>query len=273
MKRRVFLTFCLSAALIAVANPSAPFPSGPEQAAALERKIDLIEGLISQRQLAARILNDLSTALPARIWLTEGIDDPDGIRVRGNALSNNLVADYISRLEGSPNLTDVNLLSSVQRRAGNREYQEFALRVLAKDNRAVKPSRPGSRSDPDAVIALARRLEELEKVMPARKETAEILRQLQQAASDSRLSITKFAPGSDIPREFYSEWPISIEVTGSRQSLRRFFDSIADLPQLWLITKFSFNAVSNQDPDSPVRASFTAQTYFLRETPAARVGR
>ncbi len=272
MKRRIFLILCLSSCLFATVKASAPFPFCPAQAAALERKIDLIEGLMSQRQLAARILNDLSTALPARVWLTEVIYDPEGIRVKGNALSNNFVADYISRLEGNPDLTDVNLLSSAQRQAGNREYQEFSLRALPKDIRGEKPSGPRSGSDPGAVIALTRRLEELEKIMPGRKETAEILRQLQQAASDSRLSITKFAPGTDHPKEFYSEWPISIEVMGTRQSLRRFFESVADLPRLWLITKFSFNAVSNQAPDSPVRAALTAQTCFLGETREARAG-
>jgi hypothetical protein len=273
MKRRVFLTLCLSAGLIAIANPSAPQTSGPEQAASLERKIDLINGLMSQRQLAARILNDLSKALPGRVWLTEVIYDSEGIQVKGNALSNNLLADCVSRLEGNPDLTEVNLLSSVQRRARNNEYQEFALRALVKDTRGEKPSKPGSKSAPGAVIALTKRLEELEKVMPARKETGDILRQLQQAANDSRLKISKFAPGSEMPREFYSEWPISIEVTGTRHDLRRFFDRIADLPRLWLIKKFSFNAISNQDADSSVRASFTAQTCILRETPAARVGR
>jgi Tfp pilus assembly protein PilO len=267
MERRVFLAFCLSACLIPIANPSAPSTSGPEQAAAIERKINLINGLMSQRLLPSRTLDELTAALPDRVWLTEVIYDSEGIRVKGHALSNNLLADYVSRLEGSSNLTEVNLLSSVQKRARNREYQEFALRALVKDARAQKPSRPGSRSGSDTVSALTRRLAELEKVMPARRETADILRQLQRAAADSGLKITKFAPGNEIPGEFHSEWPISIEVTGSRQSLKRFFERVIDLPRLWLIKKFSFSAISSQDADSPIRASLTAQTYFLAETP------
>jgi len=276
MKRRVFLTFCLSACLIQTVIPSAPsalFPSGPDEAAALELKINLINGLMSQRHLAARILNDLSTALPSRVWLTDVAYDSEGIRIKGHALSNSLLADYVSRLEGNPNLAEVNLVSSVQRRARNNEYQEFELQALVKATPREKPSRPGSRSGPESIASLTRRLEELEKVMPARKETADILRQLQQAANDSRLKITKFAPGNEIPREFYSEKPISIEVTGTRQSLRRFFDRMIDLPRLWLIKKFSFSAISDQDADSPIRASLTAQTCFLRETQAARARR
>jgi hypothetical protein len=47
---------------------------------------------------------------------------------------------------------------------------------------------------------------------------------------------------------------------------------MADLPGLWLIRNFSMKAVSDQDADSPVRASITALTYLLRESPAARTG-
>ena len=256
-----------------MACPSNRSASGPEPAATLERKINLINGLMGQRSLAARILNELGTALPARVWLTEVVYDSEGIRIKGHALSNSLIADYVSSLERSPSLTEVNLLSSVQKRARNNEYQEFALRALVKDTSGEKPSKSGYESGPDAVAALTSRLEELEKAMPAGKETADILRQFQQAANDSDLKITKFAPGSEIPGEFTSEWPVSIEATGSRQGLRRFFDGIVELPRIWLIKKFSFTGISNEEADSPVRASFTAQTYFLRETPAKRAGR
>jgi hypothetical protein len=42
-----------------------------------------------------------------------------------------------------------------------------------------------------------------------------------------------------------------------------------DLPRLWLVKRFSFRAISNQDAGSPVRASITAQTYFWRESSVA----
>jgi Tfp pilus assembly protein PilO len=273
MRSRLYITFCLGAGLISMACPSKPSAPGADPAAALERKINFIDGLMGQRPLAARILSELGTALPARVWLTEVVYGSEGVRIKGRAPSNGLIADYVSSLERSPSLTEVNLLSSVQKRARNNEYQEFALRALVKSTSGETPSKSGLESGPDAVAALTSRLAELEKVMPAGKETADILRQFQQVANDSGLKITKFAPGSEIPGEFTSEWPISIEATGSRQSLRRFFDTIVELPRLWLIRKFTFTAVSSEDADSPVRASITAQTYFLREAPEKRAGR
>jgi hypothetical protein len=273
MRNRFYFAFCLGACLLSTACPSKPSAPAANQAAALERKIIFIDALMAQRPLAARIMSELGTALPARVWLTEVVYGADGIRVKGRAQSNSLVADYVSSLERSPSLTEVNLLSSVQKRARNNDYQEFVLRAVVKNASGETPSKSGPESGPDAVDALTKRLDELEKVVPAGKETAEILRQFQQAASEAGLKITKFAPGSEISGEFLGEWPISIEATGSRQSLHRFFEGIEEFPRLWLVKKFSFSAIPNEDADSPVRASLTAQTYFLREAPAKRAGR
>jgi len=252
---------------MSIACPSGPSASGPDEAATLRGKIDLINGLLSQRDLAARVLDDLSAALPDRVWLTEVSYEAAGIRAKGNAPSNTLLADYVSRLGSSSSLAEVSLQSSVQRRIRNREYQEFVIQAQVRGARGEMPSGSEAGTESGDVAALTGRLEELEKVFSPDKDSAGILRQFQQAAGDLGLKITKFVPGNESPREFYSEWPISIEVTGSRQNLKRFFGSISDLPQLWLIKKFSFNSISAQEADSPIRASLTAQTFFLRETP------
>ena len=55
-------------------------------------------------------------------------------------------------------------------------------------------------------------LKELEQIIPLRKETDVILRRIQQMAFDSRLDIIKFTPKGLINQEFYSEWPIPIEI-------------------------------------------------------------
>lgn len=97
------------------------------QKAALERKINLINSLIAQQDLAVRIMDDLSRNLPEWVWLTEVTYDTKGLQIKGKALSNNLIADYISSLEESPNLMNVSIISSVQRRTRRDEYMEFGL--------------------------------------------------------------------------------------------------------------------------------------------------
>ena len=97
------------------------------QKESFDKKIALINLLKSQRDLAVRIMEELSRVLPEWVWLNDVTFGTKNVQIRGNALSNNLIADYISSLENSPYFEGVNLISSTQRTQGNDQYLEFAL--------------------------------------------------------------------------------------------------------------------------------------------------
>lgn len=106
--------------------------------ASLERKINLINDLRSQQDLAARIMDQLSRSLPDWVWLSEVSYDAKGLQIKGRSLSNNLIADYMTSLENSPVLMNVSLASSIQRRAQRNEFLEFTLNAaLEKKPEAV----------------------------------------------------------------------------------------------------------------------------------------
>ena len=261
MARKMSLLILAAACLALAACNSGPSSSssagasssGKDKAAALERKVEHIEGLLARRAQAESVLDALMSALPDRVRLTEAAYDSGKVRVKGNAPSNNLVADYLSRLEGSPSLTNVALRTSAMKIVRGRESQEFALDALARDIGSAPAS-----SD----LSPAARLAELEKALPARQDNAAMLRDLQRLALEAGLQMTKFAPGAEIPGEFAGERPVAIEVTGGPSELGRYLKGLSELPRLCVVDKFSFKAVSGEDPRSPVRASITARTYF-----------
>ena len=92
-----------------------------------ERKINLINQLKPQQHLAVRIMDELSKHIPYYLWLSEATYNKQTIHVKGRALSNNLIADYIYSLETSPYFFNVNLLSSTQRTVRDNQYLEFAI--------------------------------------------------------------------------------------------------------------------------------------------------
>jgi type IV pilus assembly protein PilN len=96
----------------------------------LDKKITLIENLNAQRDLAPRLMDELSRRLPEWVWLTEVTYDDKGVQIKGRAMSNNLIADYIASLEASAQLMNVNLISSQQRTAQGDQYLEFSLRAV-----------------------------------------------------------------------------------------------------------------------------------------------
>jgi Tfp pilus assembly protein PilN len=98
-----------------------------KQKESFNKKITLITLLKSQRDLAVRIMDELSRVLPEWVWLNDVTFGTKGVQIRGNALSNNLIADYISNLESSPYFESVNLISSTQKTQGKDQYLEFSL--------------------------------------------------------------------------------------------------------------------------------------------------
>jgi type IV pilus assembly protein PilN len=118
-----------------------------KQKAVFEKKINLINQLRAQQDSGVRILDELSKRLPEWIWLIEVTSDGQTIQLRGNALSNNLIADYISNLESSPSFANVNLISSVQKSGRGAQYFEFSLTLnYVLPPGALPPPKPAAKA-------------------------------------------------------------------------------------------------------------------------------
>jgi len=72
-------------------------------------------------------MDELSKNIPEWVWLTEITYRAQKIQLKGRALSNNLIADYIANLEASPYFNNVNLISSSQKTTRNSQFMEYSL--------------------------------------------------------------------------------------------------------------------------------------------------
>ncbi|HPW17186.1 MAG TPA: type 4a pilus biogenesis protein PilO [Candidatus Aminicenantes bacterium] len=260
MTGKTALFACLGACLALAACGHGPSTSGASssreaEAAKLERKAELVEGLLARRASAARALDALTLALPGGAWLTEVVYGPTGIQVRGNAPANNLLADYLTRLYESSALADVTLRGSSLRTTRGRERVEFLLAASARGAGAA-PSSAGATP--------ASRLEALEKALPARQDPSAMLRELQRLALESGLQMTKFVPGVEVAGEFTGELAATIEVAGGLADVGRYLRGLAGLSRLWVVEKLSLKAAAPDDPRSGVRASISARAHFAR---------
>ena len=125
----------------------------------------------------------------------------------------------------------------------------------------------------EELVVLSKILNELEAIIPKRKEIWDILRKMQKLAVDSRLNIVKFLPKGEVDKEFYFEWPISIEITGSYHNLALFFDRLSNFSRLFNVEDFSIKSLGNQTEASTISAAYTAKTYIFREEPSPQQGK
>ena len=99
-----------------------------EQKSMLARKINLINQLKARQEIPVRTMDELSKNIPGWVWLIETSYDAQEITIKGRALSNNLIADYVYNLENSPHLSNVKIVSINQKTSQtNNPYLEFSL--------------------------------------------------------------------------------------------------------------------------------------------------
>jgi type IV pilus assembly protein PilN len=83
-----------------------------QQKARLEKKIAVIDGLDSARSGPVRILSELATRAPERMWLTSLEAKGKGLTLKGESLDNEIVAQFLRALGESEYFAEVDLDST-----------------------------------------------------------------------------------------------------------------------------------------------------------------
>jgi hypothetical protein len=254
MRSKAGLIACSCVCLTLAACPSGPSSSAPDKTSAVERKAEFLQELVNRRGLAAKVWSELAAAAPDRLWPTEVVWKDGEVKITGSALSYDLLADFISRLEESSHLTDVDLRSSAQKKGRAGDHYEFTVAARSAGDGEAPPSRGSAPSQA--------RLVELELALSVCPQTADGLRELQRLASDSGLRMTKCTFGQALMGEFAGEQPALIEIEGSRSELGRYLSGMVELPHFRYVKELLVKSVDPRDARSPVKASITALAYF-----------
>jgi type IV pilus assembly protein PilN len=75
----------------------------------LQDKLDIITSLERARSGPVRILDELSSSVPERLWLTGITTKGKGIKLEGMSLDTGVVADFLRGLNASPFFSNVDL--------------------------------------------------------------------------------------------------------------------------------------------------------------------
>jgi Tfp pilus assembly protein PilO len=114
------------------------------------------------------------------------------------------------------------------------------------------------------------RFEALKTLLPERKEIPAVLRSLQRMAASSNLTIIRLTPKPVVPRPFYSEWPVHIEVQGNYDGLCRFFEKVGRASRIIKVDALSIKSAEKRTNSlQTLTASCMATTFvFGGETQA-----
>lgn len=105
-------------------------------------------------------------------------------------------------------------------------------------------------------------------LLPDKREIPSLLTNISNLARNSGLEILLFQPKAEIPKSFYADIPVEMEITGKYHDLGLFFDRISKLPRIVNISGISMKQEKSKKTAglTKLNASFQALTFkFLEE--------
>jgi type IV pilus assembly protein PilO len=138
------------------------------------------------------------------------------------------------------------------------------------EGRAAKQELPKFREE---VRQLELELDKLLRILPARRNTPDLMRRIRSLAEQGDFALKRFNPGTLTDKEFFSEWPIEVDLDGSYHNLALLFDRVSRFSRIINIEDLTVQAlppVKNvKDPNAAnprtITARFIAKTFVYKE--------
>ncbi|MFQ5458247.1 MAG: PilN domain-containing protein [Myxococcota bacterium] len=96
----------------------------------IEEKLNVIQTLDANRGGPVRILDELATRLPEKIWLTSLTQSNGALTVEGLSIDNETIATYMTKIGESPFFTNVELERSQLEEGGPVKLNRFTITCL-----------------------------------------------------------------------------------------------------------------------------------------------
>jgi len=106
------------------------------------------------------------------------------------------------------------------------------------------------------------------KLLPDNEEIPTLLTSISNLGAESGLEFILFQPQKDVPRNFYAEIPLKLEVTGPYHNVATFFDQVSRLSRIVNIgdvTMTEMKAAKTQADVVVLKTGCTATTYKFIE--------
>lgn len=162
-----------------------------------------------------------------------------------------IVAFYF--LMYSPNVKNIEALN---KRKGS---------LLAELSKAQKAEKELSR-----IEAEVKETEELFKktatVLPKEQEIPTLLTNISDLGKRAGLDFVQFRPGSEIPKDFYAEIPIDIQIKGQYHYIGYFLDQVSDLERIVTVNNIRMSGAQKEGNEMILSSNLRLVTYRFTGT-------
>jgi len=106
--------------------------------------------------------------------------------------------------------------------------------------------------------------------LPDKKEIPQLLTTISSLGKESGLNFLLFRPKPEVPKEFYAEIPVEIQVEGGYHEVASFFSKVGNLNRIVNITNVSMAKRYEEVEKMILSTSCLATTFMFVETPVTK---
>jgi len=100
-------------------------------------------------------------------------------------------------------------------------------------------------------------------LLPTTSEIPSLLKNITKLGNNSNLEFLLFSPKKQVPKEFYVEIPVGIEVLGGYHDVAMFFDKVGKLDRI--VNVLNVNMIPIKELSTTLKTSCQATTYRFKE--------
>ncbi len=108
-------------------------------------------------------------------------------------------------------------------------------------------------------------LQRLLRILPTAKQTDELIKKVKSLTERGNFRLVTFQPGGFIKKEFYSEWPINVQLAASYHELALFFDRLSRFSRIINVESLQASANNQGRSNYTINVSFTMKTFIYGE--------
>ncbi|BHH86320.1 type IV pilus inner membrane component PilO [Desulforhopalus sp. 52FAK] len=105
------------------------------------------------------------------------------------------------------------------------------------------------------------KFEEIAVLLPKDKEIPKLLKDISALGRNAGLDFLTFKPLADVPKDFYAELPVSINVRGPYHNMGFFFDQVSKLERIVSVTNIKMTSPKKEGGEMLLKSDCKLVTY------------
>lgn len=152
-------------------------------------------------------------------------------------------------------------LKDMRAELATKDQTLIGLQQKIAEGRAAEASLPQFKQE---VRRLKLELDKLLHILPNRRNTEDLLRRVRALTEQGDFDLLRFTPQTARVVDFYSEWPIKIELQGTYHNLALFFDRISRFSRIINVESLNLTRLPEQSHHT-LKATFDVKTFLYND--------